>query len=187
MDKEPKGAAIITAGRLANFSGFQFLLFRIHQAPSAGPESGICLPPASSGLRGPHPRPDGVLSRCLLGSRPVTLRGEAPPAESLALFVQPEKVAEEEKTSCGFSSFFSLLLLFFGCVGSLLPLFTFPSIENSNRSSFIGAVCPNKELSEPAKINPFRKHKTPRLQDKRAKNKRTNQKELFSDLDFRKI
>lgn len=44
IDNEPKGAAIIVAGRFGNFSGFQFLPFRIHQAPSAPLSmSSICL------------------------------------------------------------------------------------------------------------------------------------------------
>jgi len=81
IDNEPKGTAIIVAGRFGNFSGFQFLPFRIHQAPSAPPSvSGICpsTPPLSSfpcspslSLSSPPLWTVQAFVRCLLESRSV--------------------------------------------------------------------------------------------------------------------
>lgn len=81
IDNEPKGTAIIVAGRFGNFSGFQFLPFRIHQAPSAPLSvSGICpsTPPFSSfpcspslSLSSPPLWTVQAFVRCLLESRSV--------------------------------------------------------------------------------------------------------------------
>lgn len=81
IDNEPKGTAIIVAGRFGNFSGFQFLPFRIHQAPSAPLSvSGICpsTPPFSSFpcspslyLSSPPLWTVQAFVRCLLESRSV--------------------------------------------------------------------------------------------------------------------
>ncbi|KAK2884148.1 hypothetical protein Q8A67_017785 [Cirrhinus molitorella] len=78
IDNEPKGAAIIVAGRFGNFSGFQFLPFRIHQAPSAPLSvSGICpsTPPLTLSPVLPLSSPPlwtvQAFVRCLLESRSV--------------------------------------------------------------------------------------------------------------------
>lgn len=67
IDNEPKGAAIIVAGRFGNFSGFQFLPFRIHQAPSA-PLSMSSICPCT-----PHSQPPSLLYFFFSFSAPLLL------------------------------------------------------------------------------------------------------------------
>lgn len=88
---------------LGNFSGFQFLLFRIHQAPSAGGRVWHLPPPPLPLL------PLGLLGAlcwCLLARWPVTLRGEDAPSRKTHSVCSVTESRRERKDSFFFFSSF---------------------------------------------------------------------------------
>lgn len=99
IDNEPKGVAIITAGRLATSPSFNSFFSGFIRPHLPGAESGICLPLPLLPL-------DllGVLCWCLLARWPVTLRGEDAPSRKTLSVCSVTESRRERKDFFFFSS-----------------------------------------------------------------------------------